>query len=199
MKAKKVSRISISFTAEEIDFLAWLVAEVLGPEYSAEVKTSVADKVAKAAELISISSAEHEPIVGLKSFTDLEAFHKAVTNLEEECPTSWPAGCEIEGLRLVCTCPACPEQYDVFDSAAKQVGYLRLRHGSFRADYPGTGGETVYQVNTKGDGVFLEEERQQELTNAVRALKQRIKKNAVSGSTAKSFGVGDRPADHTAQ
>jgi hypothetical protein len=148
--------------------------------------------VAKAAELITdINSAAQEPIVGLKSFMDLEAFHNAVTNLEEEYPTSWPDGCEIEGLRLVCTCPACPEQYDVFDSAEKQVGYLRLRHGTFRADYPGCGGETVYQVSTKGDGVFSDDERQQELTNAVKALKQRIEKNAVSGSTAKSSSMGN--------
>jgi hypothetical protein len=194
MTAKKVSRVSISFTAEEIDFLAWLVAEVLGADYSAAVKTSVADKVAKAAELITdINSAAQEPIVGLKSFTDtnFDTLQAALSQLEEDCPTSWPENCEIDGLRLVCTCPACPEQYEVFDSAKKQVGYLRLRHGKFRADYPDCGGETVYQADTKGDGVFSDDERQQELTNAVKALKQRIGKNAVSGSTAKSSSMGN--------
>ena len=39
----------------------------------------------------------------------------------------------INGYRLILTCGACPEQYDVFDGD-RQVGYLRLRHGHFRAD-----------------------------------------------------------------
>lgn len=85
----------------------------------------------------------------------------------------WPENREIEGLRLVCTSPACPEQYDVLDAEGKQVGYLRLRHGRFRADYPDCGGETVYVSNTKGDGVFIKEERIPELTNAVRKLLER--------------------------
>ena len=33
------------------------------------------------------------------------------------------------------TCFACPEQYDVFLDG-EQVGYLRLKHGVFRCDYP---------------------------------------------------------------
>lgn len=37
------------------------------------------------------------------------------------------------------TCYAYPEQYDVFLDG-KQVGYLRLRHGYFRCDYPNCGG-----------------------------------------------------------
>ena len=48
---------------------------------------------------------------------------------------------------LKMTCGACPEQYDVFDSEGKQVGYLRLRHGGFRADYPNCGGDTVYRCS----------------------------------------------------
>ncbi len=56
---------------------------------------------------------------------------------------------------LVCTCSACPEQYDVFDKQEqRQVGYLRLRHGYFRADYPDCGGNTVYSADTIGDGAF---------------------------------------------
>lgn len=89
----------------------------------------------------------------------------------------WPENREIEGLKLVCTSPACPEQYDVFDAEGKQVGYLRLRHGRFRADYPDCGGETVYASNTKGDGVFDREERLPELTKAIKALSERINLN----------------------
>jgi hypothetical protein len=189
MSPKKITRVSISFTADEIDFLAWLVSEVIGPGYASDVKTTVADKVAQAAEFFSTTADTPE--------TTSDAW-AALAKLEEEYPTDWPENCEIEGLRLVCTCPACPEQYDVFDGN-KTVGYLRLRHGNFRADYPHHGGEVVYRSNPKGDGCFLDDERKQELTNAVRALKQRIEKNAISGSTAKSSGVGDRPADHTEQ
>lgn len=83
---------------------------------------------------------------------------------------------EIDGFRLVCTCGACPEQYDVFAAEGRQVGYLRLRHGHFRADYPDLGGETVYQSDTKGDGVFSDEERMVELKKAVEAIKRRMEK-----------------------
>jgi len=78
----------------------------------------------------------------------------------------------IDGYRLFCTCGACPEQYDVFDDETKQqVGYLRLRHGYFRADVPDCGGETVYESNTLGDGIFDETERLPELTKAIAAIK----------------------------
>lgn len=42
------------------------------------------------------------------------------------------------------TCGACPEQYDVY-LEGNQVGYVRLRWGSLRCDYPNVGGETIYQ------------------------------------------------------
>lgn len=77
----------------------------------------------------------------------------------------------IDGYRLICTCGACPEQYDVFDdSDGKKVGYLRLRHGYFRADYPDCGDETVYEAETKGDGIFEDDERMPQLSAAVAAL-----------------------------
>lgn len=73
--------------------------------------------------------------------------------------------------RLICTCSACPEQYDVYDDVTKrQVGYLRLRHGHFRADFPNCGGQTVYESVTNGDGVFDDDERMPQLAAAVRAL-----------------------------
>jgi hypothetical protein len=47
-------------------------------------------------------------------------------------------------LRVMMTCSACPEQYDVLDGD-KTVGYLRLRHGRFYAAYPDVGGKVVYE------------------------------------------------------
>ena len=41
---------------------------------------------------------------------------------------------EINGYNFICTCDACPEQYDVFRNG-KQVGYVRLRFGCLTADY----------------------------------------------------------------
>ena len=63
----------------------------------------------------------------------------------------------------------CPEQYDVFDGE-KEVGYLRLRHGHFRADW--TEGETVtvYEACPNGDGGFDDDEREKYLTAAVQAI-----------------------------
>ena len=78
----------------------------------------------------------------------------------------------INGYRLILTCGACPEQYDVFDGD-RQVGYLRLRHGHFRADYPDSGGETVYEADTIGDGLFDSDEREEHLTKAIDALKKK--------------------------
>lgn len=70
---------------------------------------------------------------------------------------------------LILTCSACPEQYDVMRDGV-QIGYLRLRHGEFRADYPECGGETVYEAEPEGDGCFEAHERERYLTAAVRAL-----------------------------
>jgi hypothetical protein len=78
-------------------------------------------------------------------------------------------------LRL--TCGACPEQYDAYLNG-KQVGYLRLRWGFFRVDYPDCGGEVIYQANPKGDGVFEEDERNYYLRFAVDAIERRIRNEA---------------------
>jgi len=77
----------------------------------------------------------------------------------------------IDGCRLICTGSACPEQYEVFDDTTReQIGYLRLRNGWFPADTPTWGGETVYEANPHGDGVFDEDERIGYLTDAVKAI-----------------------------
>jgi len=77
---------------------------------------------------------------------------------------------EIDGVRLVLTCGACPEQYDAF-VGEERVAYLRLRHGYFYASCPWVEGETVYESNTRGDGIFDSEEREKELKAAVAAIK----------------------------
>lgn len=60
----------------------------------------------------------------------------------------------INGLEFRQTCSACPEQYDVYRGDV-QVGYVRLRHGSLRADVPRCGGQTVYStIDVDGDGCF---------------------------------------------
>lgn len=80
----------------------------------------------------------------------------------------------IHGYRCVLTCPACPEQYDVFDAkTGQQVGYLRLRSGVFRADSPSHGGATVYCTETVGDGMFEDnDERLREMSSAIAAIKE---------------------------
>lgn len=77
-----------------------------------------------------------------------------------------------EGVTVVQTCGACPEQYDVFFDK-RQIGYLRLRHGYFRADYPECMGETVYDAEPNGDGCFDMAERADHLEAAVEALVRR--------------------------
>jgi len=80
----------------------------------------------------------------------------------------------IKGIKLVLTCGACPEQYDAFKNGV-QVGYLRLRHGSFYVDFLDCGGETIYEAEPKGDGMFESEERVEYLTKAVDAILEALK------------------------
>lgn len=80
---------------------------------------------------------------------------------------------EIGGLTLVQTCGVCPEQWDAFDAAGDTTGYLRLRHGTFRVDYPDCGAETIYTAQPEGDGCFMEDERARFLALAVAHLLMR--------------------------
>ncbi len=48
-----------------------------------------------------------------------------------------------------------------------QIGYLRLRHGAFTAEYPACGGRTVSFGAPEGDGMFTTEERGSYLAEAV--------------------------------
>lgn len=78
------------------------------------------------------------------------------------------------GFDLVMTCGACPEQYDVFRDGSR-VGYLRLRHGHFSAEYEDCGGPLVYEAETVGDGVFDDSERELHIGNALLAISHHIK------------------------
>jgi len=80
-------------------------------------------------------------------------------------------------VHLKLTCSACPEQYDAFLGNV-QVGYLRLRHGSFRVDYPECGGDTIYEASPCGDGAFDDDERDYYLRFAVDAILRRHRDGA---------------------
>ena len=80
----------------------------------------------------------------------------------------------INGYELVQTCGACPEQYDVFKDGAL-VGYLRLRHGYFTAQYPDVRGTIIYEAQPKGDGIFEPDERELYLKAAINAIHTYIK------------------------
>lgn len=84
-------------------------------------------------------------------------------------------------LKLLKTCFACPEQYDVYDEKGQMVAYFRLRHGVFRADLASKGDdgehvfkETVYESSPLGDGIFKDKERVHHLNAACRAVEHAI-------------------------
>jgi hypothetical protein len=76
-----------------------------------------------------------------------------------------------ENIRLFRTCYACPEQYDAY-LGDERVGYLRLRHGFFTVDVPWCGGETIYEAEPRGDGIFEPDERDTYLRFAVDAIQR---------------------------
>jgi hypothetical protein len=71
-------------------------------------------------------------------------------------------------VRLEETSYACPEQYDAY-IGDQEVGYLRLRHGTFYAEYPECGGREVYAATAGGDyagGRFDPDKRDEQLDHA---------------------------------
>jgi hypothetical protein len=73
-------------------------------------------------------------------------------------------------MKLVQTCGACPEQYDVYDEGGNQIGYMRLRYGHFSVSYGGPGGPIVYEATTIGDGIFDPSERDLHLRAGLAAI-----------------------------
>ena len=88
-----------------------------------------------------------------------------------------------KNLEFELTCYACPEQYDVFDLAnnRNQVGYVRLRWGNLRCDYPDVNGDTIYKFSFaeledsyyKGC-FFCTEEREKYLKEIAEAILERL-------------------------
>lgn len=79
--------------------------------------------------------------------------------------------------KLEVSCSICPEQWDVYDLLDNRVGYIRLRHGDFRVDYPDCGGKTLIDLcsGEYGDGGFNDEEtRSKYLLMAVKAIDEEI-------------------------
>lgn len=79
----------------------------------------------------------------------------------------------IKGLYFTETSCSCPEQYDVHDENNNIVGYVRLRHGFLRCEFPYCGGETIYQANIGDEwtGSFENDnQRQQYLTDIAEAI-----------------------------
>ena len=71
-------------------------------------------------------------------------------------------------LRFEKTCSAYPEQYDVF-KGAKQVVYIRLRHGYLEAYYPDNHGERIYNhsFDDKQKGYFDDEDERTVYLNKI--------------------------------
>jgi hypothetical protein len=85
---------------------------------------------------------------------------------------------EDSKIDLILTCDACPEQYEAY-LGEKQVGYLRLRHGKFRVDFPDVGGETIYEAYPEGDGNFSNEERDFYLEEALKAIEKKLARKPI--------------------
>jgi len=88
-----------------------------------------------------------------------------------------PVDRDINGLHFKVTSHVCPEQYDVFNGRGMPVGYVRLRHGQFRVDYPRCLEETLIHEDLEhDDGCFVSEERRAYwLGKAAEAIRARMK------------------------
>lgn len=74
----------------------------------------------------------------------------------------------MKEFKIIQTCGACPEQYDVYKNN-EYVALLHLRHGSFGCEYRG---EWIYISHPNGDGIFHDEqERVREINAALCKLK----------------------------
>ena len=100
---------------------------------------------------------------------NIEEFLKALRALSDLQGDEEMVDREIDGLKFVRTCFACPEQYDVY-KGEEQVAYVRLRHGHLTVDVPDAGGDCILDANPKGDGIFDNDEREsylQEIANKI--------------------------------
>ena len=78
----------------------------------------------------------------------------------------------IENMIFHQTCPACPEQYDVY-KGSKVVAYVRLRHGRLTVECPEHGGERIHlEYIDDSSGSFASAERESYLTMIAQLIKQ---------------------------
>lgn len=83
---------------------------------------------------------------------------------------------KLKGLEFRMTCGACPEQYDVYEGTL-QVGYVRLRHGLLRCDFPDCGGKIIYDKQLRCGGMFDDEkQRTQHLTAIAEVIRYYLHK-----------------------
>ena len=82
-------------------------------------------------------------------------------------------------LKLIQTCGACPEQYDVYNEEGIQVGYLRLRWGHFSAQcyVSPFNSPIVYEADTIGDRLFDPSERAYHLDLACKHILAELAKS----------------------
>lgn len=165
----KKFRMTMNDTADMILELLTHMEDKKNP-YNDVAQTPAEERI-KALNELSENQKDAAPQLSTAAVLKLAALD-ALAQLDQELGVEmkWPEDQAIDGYKLVCTCGACPEQYDVFDANGQQVGYLRLRHGYFRAEAPDVAGEIVYDANTKGDGVFEDDERETHLRRAVAAI-----------------------------
>lgn len=81
-----------------------------------------------------------------------------------------------EGVELVQTCGACPEQYDMF-LHGELVGYFRLRHSHYTVEMDGNySGMVLSEEYCPGRdaGIFDYEDREAALTRGITAVLNRI-------------------------
>ncbi len=78
------------------------------------------------------------------------------------------------GLKIVMTSGACPEQYEIFKDDI-QIAYYRLRHGEFSVSVPDAGGEDILELEPMGDGCFDADERLLFLNKAMKAVIEYLK------------------------
>lgn len=87
----------------------------------------------------------------------------------------------IKGLEFICTCSSFPEQYDVvYNTGEKryQVGYVRLRHGTFRVIHPDCTDDCILYKSFDNHmmGVFEEESsRLEHLQKAAEEIRKQFK------------------------
>jgi len=85
----------------------------------------------------------------------------------------------IQELNFIGTCGSCPEQYDVVNSDGYYVGYIRLRGGNFRVEFPDINGMTLFtdRFEDNWKGCFdSEDERMKYLEIAATCINEELSK-----------------------